>query len=110
MNQELSNILISCGLILKNTKSIDLSSFSKKKKILCLYGENTKKEYCLVLFSFVKSKILAKDSLEYERIIKQISTHLDLNFKNSFIFHQALICSKAKAYLNNQGIKTHAFV
>ncbi|MBT0828468.1 hypothetical protein KJQ75_06425 [Campylobacter lari] len=110
MNQELSDILIKHGIILKNTKSLDIHVFSKKKKIICIYGENTSKQYCLILFSFAKSKILTKECLEFESIFQNINQTLKLNFKNYFIFHQALICSKAKEYLATKGIKSYAFM
>ncbi|EAI4298698.1 hypothetical protein L8X52_04010 [Campylobacter lari] len=110
MNQELSDILIKYGIVLKNTKSLDIHVFSKKKKITCIYGENTSKQYCLILFSFAKSKILTKECLEFEDIFQNINQTLNLNFKNYFIFHQALICSKAKEYLTTKGIKSYAFM
>ncbi|AJD01378.1 TRAM-like protein [Campylobacter lari] len=110
MNQQLSDILIKHGVILKNTKSLDIHVFSKKKKIACIYGENTNKQYCLILFSFAKSKILTKESLEFESIFQNISQTLNLNFKSYFIFHQALVCSKAKKYLATKGIKSYAFM
>ncbi|EAK0440449.1 hypothetical protein YZ16_08005 [Campylobacter lari] len=110
MNQELSDILIKYGLVLKNTKFLDIHAFSKKKKLICIYGENTNKQCCLILFSFTKSKILLKESLDFEDIFQNISQTLDLNFQNYFIFHQALICSKAKEYLATKGIKNHAFM
>ncbi|EGK7514912.1 hypothetical protein IO387_001347 [Campylobacter lari] len=110
MNQELSDILIKHGVILKNINSLDIHAFSKKKKLICFYGENTKKQYCLFLFSFAKSKILKKDGLEFENIFQNISQILNLKFKNHFIFHHALICSKAKEYLTTKGIKSYAFM
>ncbi|EAJ1254896.1 hypothetical protein A0Y59_06910 [Campylobacter lari] len=110
MNQELSDILIKHGIILKNTKSLDIHVFSKKKKITCIYGENTSKQYCLILFSFAKSKILTRECLEFESIFQNINQTLNLNFKNYFIFHHALICSKAKEYLTTKGIKSYAFM
>ncbi|EKD8594350.1 hypothetical protein OS149_001305, partial [Campylobacter lari] len=47
---------------------------------------------------------------DFEDIFQNISQTLDLNFQNYFIFHQALICSKAKEYLATKGIKNHAFM
>ncbi|AJC88919.1 hypothetical protein L8Y64_06620 [Campylobacter lari] len=110
MNQELSDILIKYGIVLKNTKSLDIHAFSKKKKLICIYGENTNKQCCLILFSFAKSKILIKESLDFEDIFQNLSQTLNLNFQNYFIFHQALICSKAKEYLATKGIKNYAFM
>ncbi|OCX43522.1 hypothetical protein A7X81_00550 [Campylobacter ornithocola] len=110
MNQKLSNILIKHGIILKNTKSLEARIFSKKKKLICIYGENINKQYCLILFSFTKSKILTKESLEFESIFQNIRQVLNLNFKIYFIFHQASICSKAKEYLTAKGIQSYAFM
>lgn len=111
MKQENFNaILTHFKIILDNIALIDLSLLTKMKKIYAISGKNTQNKTLLVVFSFTKSKILLKNAQNLEKIFFDIKKHSKTTYNESIFFHQALICSKAKNYLNSKEITTYAFV
>ncbi|MBF7047749.1 hypothetical protein IY804_06655, partial [Campylobacter volucris] len=51
-----------------------------------------------------------KNAQNLEKIFFDIKEHSKTTYNESIFFHQALICSKAKNYLNSKEITTYAFV
>lgn len=107
MKQENFNaILAHFKIILNDIALIDLGLLTKMKKNYTISGKHTQNKTLLVVFS----KILLENAQNLEKIFFDIKKHTKTTYSKNIFFHQALICSKTKIYLNSKETTTYAFV
>ena len=92
-------------IIFKSFKEIKPKELGSRKKVTLYIGVDLKKYYALVMVLEKKSRILTKEAKELIVLHEKIEKYMDSKIKKKYIRISAPLCSKAKAFLIENGWK-----
>lgn len=102
INEKFLNLLTKNSIDFRDEEEISLKLLGSRKKlgILLFYQEDKR---VVSFFNFGKTRILSKDFQSYEDLIKKIENLKKIEIEDKYLFFEAPICSKAKAYAQDIG-------
>jgi len=103
--KELLHILKDNNLIYKSLEELNKKEIGTRSKIDFYKATDRNGYYSIIFYIEKKSRILQKDVQTFEKLIEQISTHVEHNFKFKIAYINAPLCSKAKALMIDKGWK-----
>ena len=105
--KELINKLQAHGLIFKELKAIEPKALGSRKKITIMLGIDLKGYYHLIFFISKRSRILTKEAKELLELKERVAKMVGSTLPHCHLFIDAPLCSKAKAYLEQEGCKLY---
>ena len=102
MQKQISELLRSKKLLLKNFKMLDTKEFSKKRSYEIYFGVDLDGFFTLVFVRNAKSRFISKDANEL--------LNLDKIVKKRVLFYNSQMCSKSKKILEESEFIFYDFV
>ena len=102
MQKQISELLLSKKLLLKNFKTLDTKEFSKKRSYEIYFGVDLDGFFTLVFVRNAKSRFISKDANEL--------LSLDKIVKKRVLFYNSQMCSKSKKILEESEFIFYDFV
>jgi hypothetical protein len=93
------------GILCKKFTSIPLKLLGSRKQIDCYLGVDLKGYYCSVWVLHKRSRILQKEAHELFALQRRLEQHADSRIRTVYLWHEAPICSKAEALIDQAGWK-----
>ena len=103
--KEIVEFLQQKGIIFKSLKEITPKELGSRKRVRLYLGVDLKSYYALVLVVEKKSRVLRKEAEEFIALHEKLERYIDSKIKQKYIIIKAPLCSKAKAFLEEQGWK-----
>jgi len=103
--KEIVEFLQQKGIIFKSFKEITPKELGSRKRVGLYLGVDLKGYYALVMVVEKKSRILRKEVEEFIALHEKLERYIDSKIKQKYIIIKAPLCSKAKAFLEEQGWK-----
>jgi len=97
--KELTNYFTNKNIIFKQIDPITPKEIGSRKKIGIYHATSVKKEFYAIFIIDAKSRFLRKNADDLMILSERLSSHLDHNFKRKVLIISSPLCSKAKAYL-----------
>ena len=97
--KELTNYFTNKNIIFKQIDPITPKEIGSRKKIGIYHATSVKKEFYAIFIIDGKSRFLRKNADDLMILSERLSSHLDHNFKRKVLIISSPLCSKAKAYL-----------
>lgn len=103
----MEELLLSNNIILKKSKTANLTKFSKVRSYKCLVGVDLESNNIIVFFRDAKSRFLKKDFENLENLANLIINDEKLVIKKRYLFLNSQICSKALNFAKERGWKCY---
>lgn len=110
MQKQISELLLSKKLLLKNFKTLDTKEFSKKRSYEIYFGVDLDGFFTLVFVRNAKSRFISKDANELLNLDKIVQEKLDKIVKKRVLFYNSQMCSKSKKILEESEFIFYDFV
>lgn len=90
-------------ILFSSLEPIGVSSLQSRKKLDIYLGVNLKGYYVALFFISKKSRVLLKEANEFVDLHERLERYKDTKIRYKYILIDAPLCSKAKAFLEEQG-------
>ena|SRR5690554_8182650 len=101
--KEIAEYLQKKNLIFKSFKEIKPKTLGSRKRVEIYLGVDLKGYYTLVMQFEKKSRVLQKETHELMGLHEKLELLIERKITQKYILIQAPLCSKAKAFLQEQG-------
>ena len=101
--KELVERLASEGILCRRLEGVEPKKLGTRKRVEIYRGIETDDYYCLVMVLRKKSRILRKEAEELEELHRRLEEKMGAKVKRSYLLYDAPLCSKAAAWLREQG-------
>jgi len=99
--KELTQYFTSKNIIFKEINTLEPKVIGSRKKITIYTATSIKSEYYAIFIVNSKSRFLRKNADELMAICENLNTYVGHNFKKKELLVSSPLCSKAKAYLED---------
>ena len=99
--KELTQYYTSKNTIFKEINSLEPKVIGSRKKILIYTATSIKSEYYAIFIINSKSRFLRKNADELMTLCEKLNSYVGHNFKKKELLISSPLCSKAKAYLED---------
>lgn len=103
--KEIVEYLQTKNIIFKSLKEISPKELGSRKKIALYLGVDLKGYYALVMQLEKKSRVLQKEVKELMALHEKTERYVDTKIMKKYIVIEAPLCSKAKAFMEENGWK-----
>jgi hypothetical protein len=97
--KKLTNYFTKKDIIFKQINQIAPKELGSRKKIDIYHATSVKKEFYAIFIVDAKSRFLRKNADDLMALCETLSSRVDHNFKRKVLLVSSPLCSKAKAYL-----------
>lgn len=99
--KELTNYFTKKDIIFKQISEITPKELGSRKKIGIYQATSVKKEFYAIFIVDAKSRFIRKNADDLMTLCDKLSSNVDHNFKRKVLLVSSPLCSKAKAYLED---------
>ena len=99
--KELTNYFTKKDIIFKQISEITPKELGSRKKIGIYQATSVKKEFYAIFIVDAKSRFIRKNADDLMTLCDKLSSNVDHNFKRKVLLISSPLCSKAKAYLED---------
>ena len=99
--KELTNYFTKKDIIFKQISEITPKELGSRKKIGIYQATSVKKEFYAIFIVDAKSRFIRKNADDLMALCDKLSSNVDHNFKRKVLLISSPLCSKAKAYLED---------
>ena len=93
------------GILCRKLSEISPKELGTRKRIIPYVGVNLEGYYCSVFVLSKKSRVLRKEAEELEELHKKMERWKGTTISKKYIWVDAPLCSKAKAWMEEKGWK-----
>ncbi len=97
------DLLRQAGILCKKLTPISPKALGSRKKIAMYLGVDVEGYYCSVMVIEKKSRVLRKEAEELAALHAKLETFADTAITKRYIQVKAPLCSKAKAWMEQEG-------
>ena len=91
------------NIIFKDFNDIEPKEINSRKKIKIYCGTTVSKDYYAIFIVDAKSRFIRKNANDLIDLCEVLAKYLDHNFKKKELLISSPLCSKAKAFLKENG-------